>query len=367
MTIGCVKEIKVHEYRVGVTPDNVREYCNHGHKFLIEKDAGVGSGYSDSEYAAAGASIIETAAEVWKRADMLIKVKEPLEAEFSLLRDGQILFTYLHLAADKGLTMAMLKSGCSGVAYETIEDVDGLPCLKPMSEIAGRLSIQEGAKYLEKPFGGKGILLGGVPGVKNGKIVILGAGIVGTNALKAAVGIGADVTIMDISMKRLSYLDDLYGNRIHTLYSSSSAVRKEIADADLVVGAVLIPGDSTPKLVKREYLKAMKPGSVMVDVAIDQGGCFETSKTTFHNDPVYTVDGIVHYCVGNMPGAVPYTSTLALTNSTLRYGLALADKGLKAALKDNPGLARGLNIHKGAVMYKKVADIYNLPCEKLEF
>lgn len=367
MTIGCVKEIKTHEYRVGVTPDNVREYCGHGHMFLVESGAGVGSGFSDEDYSAAGAVIKDKAADVWQCADMIIKVKEPLAQEYPLMRDGQILYTYLHLAADRELTMAMMRSGCTGVAYETIEDADGLPCLKPMSEIAGRLAIQEGAKYLEKPFGGKGILLGGVPGVKSAKVVILGAGIVGTNALKMAVGMGADVTIMDINMKRLTYLDDVYSNRIHTLYSTASTIRRELAMADLVVGAVLIPGDAAPKIVKREYLEDMKKGSVMVDVAIDQGGCFETSKTTYHNDPVYTVEGIVHYCVGNMPGAVPYTSTIALTNSTLKYGLAIADYGLKDVCRNYPGLLSGVNIHKGNCTFKKIADCFTLPFHKLAF
>jgi alanine dehydrogenase len=367
MVIGCVTEIKPQEYRVGVTPDNVREYRSHGHSFLVECGAGEGSGYSDEEYNAAGATMMDAAYDVWRQAEMVIKVKEPLAQEYPLMHNGQILFTYLHLAADRVLTEAVLRSGCTGVAYETIEDAEGLPCLKPMSEIAGRLSVQEGAKYLEKPFGGRGVLLGGVPGVRSAKVVILGAGIVGTNALKMAVGMGADVVIMDINMKRLTSLDDLYSNRIQTLYSTPSAIRREIAGADLVIGAVLIPGDAAPKLVKREYLAGMKRGSVMVDVAIDQGGCFETSKTTYHSDPVYTVDGILHYCVGNMPGAVPYTSTSALTNATLRYGLSIADNGLKAACKANPGLQKGVNAHKGSCTYKKVADCFSIPYQELAF
>jgi alanine dehydrogenase len=276
------------------------------------------------------------------------------------MRENQIVYTYLHLAAEKKLTMAMLESGCKGVAYETIEDCTGLPCLKPMSEIAGRLSVQEGAKYLEKPFGGKGILLGGVPGVKNAKTVIIGAGNVGTNALKMAAGLGADVTILDLSVARLTYLDDLYGNRIKTIYSSPTAIEREMADADLVIGAVLLPGAEAPKVVKRSYLKNMKKGSVMVDVAVDQGGCFETTKVTYHDDPTYEVDGVVHYCVGNMPGAVPYTSTMALTNATLKFGLLIADNGLEEACKMNEGLKKGVNIYKGDCTYKNVADCFGL-------
>ena len=360
MRIGCVRELKPDEYRVGVTPDNVREYCRHGHTFLIESGAGLGSGYADADYHSAGARIAKKAAEVWAGSDMVIKVKEPLPAEYPCLRPDLLLFTYLHLAASRELTLAMLDSGVTGIAYETIEDQHTLPCLIPMSEIAGRLSVQEGAKYLEKPFGGRGVLLGGVPGVRSAKVVILGAGTVGANALKVAVGFGADVTIMDIDLKKLTTLDDLYANRIHTVYSSESAVEREIANADLVIGAVLIPGGSAPKLIKRSDLKNMRPGAVMVDVAIDQGGCFETSQVTYHHDPVYAVDQIVHYCVGNMPGAVPFTSTLALTNSTLRYGLAIADLGFDAAASRIPGLASGLNCRQGHCLNARVADQFQL-------
>jgi len=365
MKIGCVKEIKVQEYRVGLTPDNVKEYIAHGHEVVIEKSAGEGSGFSDEEYVSAGAKIIDDAIAVWDMADMLIKVKEPLEPEYTLMRKDQIVYTYLHLAAEKALTMAMLKSGCKGVAYETIEDKSGLPCLKPMSEIAGRLSVQEGAKYLEKPFGGKGILLGGVPGVRNAKVVIIGAGNVGTNALKMAVGLGADVTIMDLSLDRLTYLDDLYGNKIKTIYSTSSAIEKQVAGADLVIGAVLLPGAEAPKLVKQAYLKNMSKGSVMVDVAVDQGGCFETTKVTYHDNPIYEVEGVVHYCVGNMPGAVPYTSTMALTNATLKFGLMIADNGLEKACNMNEGLKKGVNVYKGDCTYKSVADCFGIDYKAL--
>lgn len=360
MKIGCVKEIKAHEYRVGVTPDNVREYCKHGHSFLIESGAGAGSGFADADYMNCGAQIISSCQEIWAGADMIIKVKEPLPSEYAYLRDGLILFTYLHLAANKDLTMALLSSGTTAIAYETITDQNTLPCLKPMSEIAGRLAVQEGAKYLEKPFGGRGVLLGGVPGVRSARVVILGAGTVGMNALKIAVGLGADVTIMDIDLNKLTFLDDLYGNQIHTLYSTDANIENELRTADLVVGAVLIPGDSAPKLVKRSYLKNMKPGAVMVDVAIDQGGCFETSQVTYHQDPVFVVDQIVHYCVGNMPGAVPFTSTLALTNSTLRYGLAIADHGFAGAMQRIPGLAPGLNTCGGKCTNGKVAHFLGL-------
>jgi len=329
MKIGCVKEIKIHEYRVGMTPDNASEYIFHGHNVYIETNAGEASGFSDEEYKVKGAVVLDTEKEIWELCDMIVKVKEPLEPEYALMRKDQIIYTYLHLAADKRLAEAMLASGCIGVAYETIEDnKGGLPLLKPMSEIAGRLSIQEGAKYLEKPYGGRGVLLSGVPGVKNTKVVIIGAGIVGTNACKIAVGMGADVTVLDLNLDRLRYIDDIFNGRVKTVYSASSAIESEISDADLVVGAVLIPGASAPKLVRREYLKSMRPGAVMVDVAVDQGGCFETTKTTYHNNPVYVVDGVVHYCVGNMPGAVPRTSTIALTNATISYGLKIAKHGI---------------------------------------
>lgn len=368
MKIGCVKEIKAFEFRVGLTPDNVTEYVSHGHEVFIETSAGEGSGFADKEYIAAGASIIQNAKDVWKSCDMIIKVKEPLEAEYGLIRSGQILFTYLHLAANRALTEAVVNSGCTGVAYETIEDRSGdLPLLRPMSEIAGRLSIQEGAKYLEKPFGGRGVLLGGVPGVGNAKVVILGAGIVGKNACKMAVGLGADVTVIDINMDRLRYMDDIYSGRIKTLYSTPQAIKNEISTADLTIGAVLIHGASAPKLVKKDYLSSMMPGSVIVDVAVDQGGCFETTKPTYHNDPVFTVDGVVHYCVANMPGAVPRTSTIALTNATLPYGLAIADKGVEALAAADPGLKKGINCYGGACTYDKVAECFGIEAKKLSF
>lgn len=361
MKIGCVKEIKNHEYRVGMTPDNVEEYVKHSHKVFIQAGAGAGSGFADEEYVKAGAVIIATAEEVWNSCDMIVKVKEPLEEEYPLMRKGQILYTYLHLAANLPLTEALLKSGCIGIGYETITDKKGaLPLLKPMSEIAGRLSIQEGAKYLEKPFGGCGVLLGGVPGVKKAKVVVLGGGIVGVNACRMAIGLGADVTVLDMNLDRLAYLDELYGGSLKTVYSTDTAIKNEIKDADLVIGAVLIPGASTPKLLKKEYLKTMKKGSVIVDVAVDQGGCFETTKATYHNDPVFEIDGVVHYCVANMPGAVPYTSTIALTNATLRYGLLLADLGIDEAIKQDSGLKNGVNIYDGKCTYKNVADCHGI-------
>ena len=366
MKIGCVKEIKEQEYRVGLTPANVSEYTARGHEVTLETKAGEGSGFSDEAYRAAGAAIAQTAAEVWASSEMIVKVKEPLTQEYGLLRNGQILYAYLHLAANRPLTEALMQSGCIGVAYETIEDAGGgLPLLKPMSEIAGRLSIQEGAKYLEKPFGGKGVLLGGVPGVHSAKAVILGAGIVGINACKMAVGLGADVTVMDIDLEKLRALDALYGNRVQTLFSSPTAIRNEVADADLVIGAVLVPGASAPKLLKREYLQDMAAGSVIVDVAVDQGGCFETTKATYHRDPVYEVEHIVHYCVANMPGAVPRTSTFALTNATLSYGLKIAAQGVDALLQNDAHFRKGVNVYRGACTYAAVASQFGLPCRTL--
>ncbi len=361
MRIGCVKEIKTHEYRVGMTPDNVKEYLKYSHEVFIETKAGEGSSFTDEEYERAGATIIDSAEQVWNSCDMIIKVKEPLEQEYPLIRKGQILYTYLHLAADLPLTKALMISGCKAVAYETITDKKGsLPLLKPMSEIAGRLSVQEGAKYLEKPFGGRGVLLGGVPGVKKAKVVVLGGGIVGTNACRMAIGLGADVSVLDTNLDRLAYLDEIFGGTLKTLYSTEAVIQNEIVDADLVVGAVLIPGASAPKLLKKEYLKTMKKGSVIVDVAVDQGGCFETTKATYHNDPVFEVDGVVHYCVANMPGAVPNTSTTALTNATLRYGLMIANLGLEKAAEQDSGLKNGINIYDGKCTYKNVAISHNI-------
>lgn len=362
MKVGCVKEIKVQEYRVGLTPDNVKSYAQAGHQVFIEQDAGVGSGFSTKEYEAAGAKIIASAKEVWDTCDMIVKVKEPLKEEYQYFRENMILYTYLHLAAEKPLTDAMLASGIRGVAYETLMETNRtLPLLAPMSQIAGRLSIQEGAKYMEKPFGGAGILLSGVPGTPKARVLIVGAGVVGTNACKIAVGMGAEVAIMDINLDRLSYLDDVFGSRIQTLYSSPGNLETAIAEADLVVGSVLIPGKAAPKLIKREYLKKMKPGSLIVDVAIDQGGCAETSKVTYHNDPTYEVDGIVHYCVGNMPGAVPRTSTIALTNATLRYGLEIANKGLEQACRDNKVMYSAVNTYGGKCTCENVCIGFNLP------
>ncbi len=358
MKIGCVKEIKNNEFRVGLTPDNVKAYVAAGHLVYIEKDAGAGSGFSDAEYAAAGASIIPCVAEVWNLSDMIVKVKEPLEPEYALFHEGLILFTYLHLAPDRPQTDALLSGRVKAVAYETIQEKDrSLPCLIPMSQIAGRLSIQEGAKYLEKRFGGEGILLAGVPGTPKANVVILGGGTVGTNACKIAVGMGANVTILDVNLKRLEELDTLFGARIQTLYSNDSNIEKSVREADLVIGSVLIPGASAPKLFKKKYLSEMKPGAVFVDVAIDQGGCGETSRVTTHDNPVYIEQGIVHYCVGNMPGAVPRTSTIALTNATLKYGLEIAAKGLEVAC-NNPAIAAGVNCYLGKVTNRNVADAH---------
>lgn len=361
MKIGCVKEIKNNEFRVGITPDNVKSYTNAGHIVYIEKGAGEGSCFTDEEYKEAGAVLIDTAKEVWDTCEMMIKVKEPLEEEYKYFHKDLILYTYLHLAADRPLTDAMLKAGVKGVAYETlIERNRSIPLLAPMSQIAGRLSVQEGAKYLEKPFGGKGMLLSGVPGTPKAKVVILGAGNVGTNACKIAVGMGADVTIFDISLERLAYLDDIFGARIQTMYSTDAAIEKAVKDADLVIGCVLIPGKAAPKVMKKAYLKEMQPGSVIVDVAVDQGGCCETTKVTYHDNPTFVVDGVVHYCVGNMPGAVPRTSTIALTNATLKYGLQIAGKGLEQACKENDVIYSGINTYDGKLTCKNVADSFNV-------
>ncbi len=356
MKIGCVREIKNNEFRVGLTPDNVRAYVAAGHHVYIEKGAGIGSGFSDNEYVNAGASLIEDAADVWHLVDMMVKVKEPLEEEYPLFHDGLILYTYLHLAADKQQMDALLKGKVRAVAYETIQEADRtLPCLAPMSQIAGRLSIQEGAKYLEKRFGGEGILLAGVPGTPKANVVILGGGTVGMNACKIAVGMGANVTILDVNLKRLEELDNMFGAHIQTLVSNDSNVERVVRDADLVIGSVLIPGGSTPKLFKTKYLKEMKDGAVFVDVAIDQGGCGESSHVTTHDDPVFIQDGVVHYCVGNMPGAVPRTSTIALTNATLRYGLMIAEAGLEAACRDSEVICSGVNTYDGRLTCKNVA------------
>jgi alanine dehydrogenase len=362
MKVGTVTEIKKHEYRVGLTPKGVEAFVKHGHQVLVQKGAGEGSAYPDALYKAAGGKIIDRAEDVWAESEMIVKVKEPLETEYPLIREGQILYTYLHLAPDRPLTDALLKSKCIGIAFETITDrKGGLPCLKPMSQIAGRLSIQEGAKYLERPFGGRGVLLSGVPGVPHAEVVVLGAGTVGANAVKIAVGFGAHVTVLDLDLDKLEYLEDIYGSAITTLYSTAQHIDAILPTADLVIGAVLIPGSSAPHLIKKAHLKTMKPGSVIVDVAIDQGGCSEASHVTFHDDPVFIQDGVVNYCVGNMPGAVANTSTNALANATLGYGLSIADLGVAEALKKDKGLLAGLNTYKGKVTYEGVAKAHGLP------
>lgn len=356
MIIGTTKELKNHEYRVGLTPDNVLSYVTDGHTVYVETHAGAGAGFTDEMYKEAGAIILDTPQEVFAKADMIVKVKEPEPCEYNLLREGQILYTYLHLAPNPELTNALIERGVKAVAFETITDAEGnLPCLRPMSQIAGRLSIQEGAKYLEKNFGGRGILLGGVPGVERGKIVIIGGGIAGTYAAKAAVGIDAQVTLLDINLNRLSYLEDVFGASVTTLYSTEANIRKSLAEADLVIGSVLIPGGKTPKLIRKEHLSLMKKGAVIVDIAIDQGGCCESSHVTTHAEPVFIEEGIVHYCVGNMPGAVPHTSTIALANATYKYGSMIANLGLEAAAKKDAGFANGVNIYNHKCTNKNVA------------
>jgi alanine dehydrogenase len=367
MKIGCVKEIKKHEYRVGLTPSCVASYVERGHQVCIQNGAGEGAGFEDAEYAAAGATLVPKAEDIYGSCQMIVKVKEPQASEYPLLREGQILFTYLHLAADEAQTRALLQNKVTGIAYETIRLEDGsLPCLAPMSEIAGRLSVQEGAKYLERPFGGRGILLGGVPGVQRGKVAILGGGVVGTNAAKIALGMGAEVTILDVRANRLAYLDDVFHGAVSTLYSTDANIRRVISESDLVIGAVLIPGARAPKLIRREHLGLMKKRSVIVDVAVDQGGCVETTKPTTHDNPVYEVDGIVHYCVANMPGAVALTSTLALTSTTLPFGLEIAEKGAEAACRENPAIRRGLNTYKGHLTCKEVAMAFAMPWTEAE-
>ncbi len=419
MKIGTIKEIKNHEYRVGITPDNVKAFVAHGHQVYVETKAGEGAGFSDSEYKDAGAIVLNTPKEVCDAVEMVIKVKEPLASEYHLFRKDHILYTYLHLAADEALARHLMDLGLTAIAYETITDNQGhlpclrpmstdnqghLPCLRPMSMIAGRLSIQEGAKYIEKAYGGRGILLCGVPGVERGKIVIIGGGIAGTYAAKAAVGIDAEVTLLDVDMNRLLYLEDIFiigggiagtyaakaavgidaevtlldvdmnrllyledifGASITTLYSTETNIINSLKQADVVIGSVLLPGAKTPKLIKKEYLKLMKPGSVIVDIAIDQGGCAESSHVTTHDDPVYIEDGVVHYCVGNMPGAVPHTSTLALTNATIPYALKIADLGLEAVLKGDEGFAKGVNICQHQCTNKAVAMSLNLEYKNL--
>lgn len=357
MRIGVPTEIKNHEYRVGLAPAAARELTHHGHEVLVQSGAGLGIGVTDDDYLAAGAKIAADAATVFADAEMIIKVKEPQLAECKMLRKGQVLFTYLHLAPDPEQAAALMASGVTAIAYETVTAADGsLPLLAPMSEVAGRMSIQAGAHALEKAQGGRGVLLGGVPGVAPGKVVILGGGVAGTNAAHVALGSGADVTIIEKSLSRIRHLDAIFGGRAKTVYSTVDAVEAHVTTADLVIGSVLIPGANAPKLVTRALLKKMLPGSVIVDIAIDQGGCLETSRATTHDAPTFVEEGVIHYCVANMPGAVARTSTLALNNATLPYAIALADKGWKQALADDPGLKNGLNIHEGKITYKAVAD-----------
>ncbi len=361
MLIGVPKEIKVHEYRVGLTPAGVRELKAHGHQVIVQTQAGTGIGISDAQYEAVGAEIVGDAATVFARAEMVIKVKEPQAVECAMLREGQVLFTYLHLAPDPEQTHALVKSGCVAIAYETVTDArGGLPLLAPMSEVAGRMSIQAGAHAMEKAQGGTGVLIGGVPGVAPADVVVIGGGVVGYNAARVAVGMGANVTILDRSLTRLAWLDTTFDGRLTTLYSTVDALENAVIKADLVIGAVLVPGAAAPKLVTRAMLKTMRPGTVIVDVAIDQGGCFETSRATTHQNPTYVEEGVVHYCVANMPGGVARTSTFALTNATLPFALALADKGYRKALLDDPHLREGLNVHLGKLTYKAVAEALNL-------
>ena len=357
MLIGVPREIKNHEYRVGLTPDSVRELVHHGHQILVERGAGDGASMPDADYLAAGAALAESADEVFARAELIVKVKEPQPAECRRLRAGQVLFTYLHLAPDPEQARLLLAAGVTAIAYETVTDHRGhLPLLAPMSEVAGRLAVQAGAYCLEKAHGGAGVLLGGVPGVAPGRVVVIGGGVVGDNAAQIAVGLGAEVTLFDSSLDRLRQLEDKYRGRVHLIHPTRERLAAAAVAADLVIGAVLVPGATAPKLLTRDTIARMRPGSVVVDVAIDQGGCFETSHPTTHQDPTFVVDGVVHYCVANMPGAVPRTSTLALNNATLPYVLALADRGVAAALADDTGLANGLNVHAGQVTCRAVAE-----------
>ncbi|MGB0714622.1 MAG: alanine dehydrogenase [Phycisphaerae bacterium] len=359
MIVGIPVEIKTHEYRVSLTPVGVDELVRRGHTVLIQNDAGLGSGIDNDQFTAVGGQIVDTAEEVFEKADMIIKVKEPLAPERSLIRENQIVFTYFHFAADRDLTEGIINSGSIAIAYETIVDRQGrLPLLTPMSEVAGKMSIQEGAKYLEKPMMGRGILLGGVPGVEPARVVIIGGGIVGTNAAKVAAGLGADVTLMDVSLDRLRYLDDVMPSNVHTVFSDRLTLRRLLPTCDLLIGAVLIPGARCPVLLPKELLSEMTPGSVIVDVGVDQGGCCETIRPTTHDDPTYIVDNVVHYGVANMPGAVGRTSTYALTNATLPYALKLADMGYQDACASDPGLAEGINVEKGKVTNKPVADTF---------
>jgi alanine dehydrogenase len=367
MIIGIPKEIKSHESRVSLTPAGARELVKDGHTVYVQSSAGEGSGFSDADYQAVGAAILPTIEAIYKQAEMIVKVKEPLEYEYPLIQEGQLLFTYFHFASNHDLTLAMIERKAICIAYETVEKADkSLPLLIPMSEVAGRMAVQEGAKYLEKPLKGRGVLLGGVPGVAPGKVLILGGGIVGTQAAKMAAGLGAMVTILDINLQRLRYLSDIMPANVQTLASNESNIRELIKTHDLIIGAILVPGGKTPHLITREMLKDMKPGTVVVDVAVDQGGCIETCRPTTHEDPIFIIDGIIHYCVANIPGAVPFTSTVALTNATLPYVRQLASKGWKMACTVNPELKLGLNIIEGSVVYEKVASAFDLPFYKID-
>lgn len=366
MKIGTVKEQTPFENRVGLIPNHVYEYIQKGHEVYVEEDAGVGSGFTDAMYEAVGAHIVDQAT-VWEYSDLIIKVKEPQVSEYDYLREGQMLFCYLHLASHPELARVLMDKGVSALAFETVEDQFGrLPLLKPMSEVAGRLAIQEGSKYLEKTYGGKGILLSGVPGVRGGKVVIIGSGTVGMNACKTALGMGANVTVIGNDLSRLDYFSDVFNGQIQTVFSDAMSIEREIKNADLIVGSVLIPGAKTPKLIRKEHLKMMEPGTVIVDVAIDQGGFAESSRVTTHENPIFIEDGIVHYCVGNMPGAVPMTATQALSNATLPYGLMLASLGLDEALATNGGLYAGLNVYKGQITHPSVAEALNKVCKPYE-
>jgi alanine dehydrogenase len=367
MVVGTVREIKDNEYRVGLVPGGVKTLADSDQRVLVETRAGEGSGVSDDEYRQAGAEIVGSAAEVWKRAEVLVKVKEPIEPEYAHMREGQVLFTYLHLAPLPKLTKVLLERKVNGVAYETITGPDGsLPLLTPMSEVAGRMSIQVGARYLERVNGGRGVLLGGVPGVPPAEVIVIGGGVVGMNAAKMALGMGARVTILDRSVTKMQYIDDVFGGHVATLMSNPIAIARAVARADLLIGAVLIPGAAAPKLVTRSMVSAMKKGSVIVDVAVDQGGCIETTRPTTHSAPTYEVDGVVHYCVANMPGAVPRTSTFALTNVTFPYLLRIARKGLKQAIKEDPSLVPGVNTYAGKLTCAPVAEAQGLPYTPLE-
>ncbi|MEC8140871.1 MAG: alanine dehydrogenase [Bacteroidota bacterium] len=367
MNIGIPKEIKPQENRVAIQPGGVLTLVQHGHKVLVQKNAGLGSGFSDEEYKKAGAMIESDVEALWTSSEMIIKVKEPIEEEYNRINEGQILFTYFHFAADKILTQAIIDSKCVAIAYETVEKVDrSLPLLIPMSEVAGRMATQEGAKFLEKAMGGRGVLMGGIPGVPPANTLVLGGGIVGVNAAKIAAGMGSNTTILDINIPRLRYLDDVMPKNITTLFSSEANIRAMLPTVDLIIGAVLKPGAKAPHLITSEMLGHMRPGTVLVDVAIDQGGCFETSKPTTHQNPVYFVDDVLHYCVANMPGAVPFTSTLGLTNVTLPYALAIANKGWKQAVKEDKDLMKGVNIVEGTIVYEDVADAFGMGWSTVE-